>query len=147
MTAQVSLEVDPYIAHLFDTETLWIVDLSDGTEAYQDDGREGADPPSAWERLGNYCKETNLYITKMRFQNGTHVETVGADADGFYFRMTAGGVLFSDTTFHGCVAGTLNNGKLVVSHWSIPDLIKEWSEEREASEDDISLITKPGVIA
>ena len=147
MNDTVSLEVDPYIAHLFDTQTLWIVELSDGTEVNQDDGREGADPPSAWERLGNYCRERELHITSMRFQNGTHVETVGSDADGFYFRMTAGGVLFSDTTFHGCVAGTLNEGKLVVSHWSVPDLLKEWSEERTVVEGDISLIAKPGVKA
>jgi len=79
-------QVDEYMAKLFDTGTVWTCTLSDGTQVYEDDGRPDVDPPSAWERLGIYCKENDLHISKMILQNGTNVVTVGENLDGFYFR-------------------------------------------------------------
>ena len=135
-------QVDEYMAKLFDTETVWTCTLSDGTQAYQDDGRPDVDPPSAWERLGIYCKENDLHISKMILQNGTNVVTVGENLDGFYFRKTAGGFMFGDYTYHGFVAGTLNDGNLHVGHWTVPELKREWSENRDPNDAGISLIAK-----
>lgn len=45
----------------------WIASLSNGETIFEDNRK---DVPPAWQRLGDYCRENELAITKLRVQLG-----------------------------------------------------------------------------
>tara|TARA_R100000008_G_C3585401_1_gene171862 strand:- start:3312 stop:3794 length:483 start_codon:yes stop_codon:yes gene_type:complete len=146
MNAFVSRQLDSYVNVYGDTNPMWIVELSNGETVYQDDGRPGITPPSAWERLKIYCDANDLHITKMSFKNRSHLETVGEGDDGYFFCKAAGAFLFGDETVHSFVVGRLSEGKLYARKWRMPEVIPEAIEERNISESLEYLITKNGVL-
>ena len=140
-------QVDEYMARLFDTGTVWTCTLSDGTQAYQDDGRPDIKPKSAWLRMKQYCEQNNLYIESIKVRNRSHAEDVGSGHDGYFFCKGAGALLFQDLTVHTFNIGHIENGKLYVRTWRLPELVAERFEERdpyEASPD--CLIVKKGIL-
>lgn len=138
----VSTSLDGYINRYADSNPIWIASLSDGSTVYQDDGRPGEEPPSAWERLGQHCKDGNLHITGMKIKNRSHVEVVGTGGDGYYFCKCAGKFMFGDDTNHSFIVGVLENGELRVRHWSLPEIIPNEFESRDPSEAGVCLIAK-----
>lgn len=51
----------------FVPKSRWVASLSNGETIFEDCIK---DIPPAWERLGNYCRNNNLAITKLRVQLG-----------------------------------------------------------------------------
>ena len=141
-------EPDLFTAQAFEWGMVWVATLSNGQVIYQDDEREGVEPESAWERLGLYCKEHNLYVVDMYVQNGTNVIQVGEDYDGYYFCKGAGGFLYGDgRTYHLYIVGTLENGLLQVISYNVPEMTVQISENRDPKTAGMCLITKPGVLS
>ncbi len=123
---QVCKEQDGYIIELMESQTRWIVDLSNGERIYQDDDRPGVETNSAWIRLGQYVKANNLSIIYMRLQFRSHFINVNdgpADkVNGFFFSKSALGSPGMGRTQDYYVAGTLRNGILQTKRWQIPEL-------------------------
>jgi hypothetical protein len=105
-------------------EVLWRVELTDGSVIVQDDGRPGMEPPSAWMRLQSHLNETGLGIRKMWVQFRTnHVHCLPADAEGYFFCKSALGMLSGEESFSFYLLGHLQDEKVVVQHWKVPELI------------------------
>ncbi len=141
--------IDDWLDDQMLSNTCWIVELSNGETIIQDDDRPGAEPRSAWERLGYYCAMDNLYIVNMRLKFRSHTEHVGRDADGFFFcRGIFGGI---QKTFNSYLTGTLSEGILEVVKWQVPELIQvpfiddKVKQRRNPNEAGPCLIRRPNV--
>ena len=147
MSIFLSKEFDSYINQYADSNPIWIAELSNGEKVYQDDGRPNVQPESAWLRLGQYCKENDLYIEGIKVRNRSHVEDVGFGHDGYFFCKGAGALLFQDMTVHTFNIGHIEGGKLYVRTWKLPELIPERFEERSLHDTPHEcLITKKGIL-
>lgn len=119
----------------------WIVTLNSGVTVYQDDGRPGIEPHSAWERLYNHCQETNDYIVSMTIKFRSNMHQLSSNADGYYFSKGARAG-FAFPTMQLFFVGTLQNNRLIVTCWKTPEMLKEESEERNPNEAGICLIKR-----
>ena len=147
MTIFLSKELDSYINQYADSNPIWIAELSNGETVYQDDGRPNAEPESGWLRMKQYCEENNLHIESMKVRNRSHVEDIGSGYDGYFFCKGAGALLFQDLTVHTFNIGHVENGKLYVRTWRLPELIPERFEERSLYDAPYEcLITKKGIL-
>lgn len=115
-------------------EVIWIAILNDGTIVYQDDHRPDSSPASAWLRLKNYCLETNKYITNIKLRFRSHWEHCPPNKDGYMFIKSALGHLNSDITIGYYIIGYIENNKLYVEKYRVPELIKELEEERSIND-------------
>lgn len=126
-----------------DEKCRWIVDLSDGTSAYQDDCREGYEEPIAWRRLGEYTKINKLQINTLHLQFRSNIiHPIPDEAfplEGFFFcnkivTFLGGGNL------HFYVVGYLKDGKIYRKVYKTPELIlfdQDIKLEHEVPEDFI----------
>tara|TARA_R110000824_G_scaffold162282_3_gene337915 strand:- start:6648 stop:7118 length:471 start_codon:yes stop_codon:yes gene_type:complete len=140
---------DLHTAQLVEKGTIWVAELSSGETVWQDDGREGAEPESAWLRLGIYCKENGCHVTCFTIQNGTNTVQIKEDADGYFFCKGAGGFLFTadGATYQSYIVGTLNGDLLRVTVYNVPELTVHYSENRDPEEAGVCLITKQGILS
>lgn len=94
----------------------WIASLSNGETIFEDI-RKNVRP--AWERLGNYCRENGLAITKLRVQMGALEVDMPPNQVGYVQkkRMSATG---SWTKKQWVVGHVDNNGKTLL-HYIAPD--------------------------
>ena len=140
---------DLHTAQLVEKGTIWVAELSSGETVWQDDGREGAEPESAWLRLGIYCEENGCHVTCFTIQNGTNTIQIKEDADGYFFCKGAGGFLFTsnEETYQSYIVGTLNDDLLRVTVYNVPELTVHYSENRDPEEAGECLITKQGILS
>jgi len=128
--------------------TVWVVELSDGTSIYCDDGRYGEED-KAWNRLRTYLRSNeHLKIQKIRIKFRSHVELAaerGPNTKGWYFGRGASAWVGCPTlTF--MIIGTVEkireplfdeywnpNAGLVAktTKWRVPEIIKDESDDRE----------------
>jgi hypothetical protein len=101
-------ERDNYIVNYQECNPSWIVRLSSGLAVFQDDGRPGVTPESAWLRLRAHCQETGDYITEMKIKFRSNVHVLPANADGYYFSKGARGGLSMTRTMQLFFVGVLN---------------------------------------
>jgi len=143
----VCTQPDLWTAQLIERQTVWTAILSNGETIYQDDEREGVEPESAWLRLGMYCRENNIHIVSFTLQNGTNTVRLDEGEDGYFFCKGANGYLFTSNqeTFQSYIVGTLNGDILRVTNYNIPELIAQYSENRDPDEAGDCLIRKQGV--
>ena len=146
MSIFLSKEFDDYINIYAAQNPLWIATLSNGEEIYQDDGREGAKPSSAWTRLKQYCDINDLHIESIKLRNKSHIEELGSGHDGYFFCKSAGALLFGDMTQHSFIFGALSGEKLSVRKWRLPELIPESVEERDPYANPEFIIAKKGIL-
>ena len=146
MSVFISKSFDSYVNVYADSNPIWIADLSNGETVYQDDGRPDVKPASDWTRLKIYCEENELHITRIKVRNRSHVEEAGSGYDGYFFCKGAGALLFGDLTIHTFNIGFLEEGRLRVRTWRLPELIPERFEERDPYESPECLICKKGVL-
>jgi|TARA_R110000824_G_scaffold118860_1_gene271274 hypothetical protein len=146
MTIFLSKKFDSYVNQYADSNPIWIATLSNGDTIYQDDGRPDIEPSSAWVRLRLYCKQNDVHIVNMQVRNRSHVEDIGADHDGYFFCKGAGALIFGDMTLHTFNIGVLNEGKLKVRTWRLPELIPERFEERDPYASPECIIAKKGIL-
>ena len=122
-------------------ETIWVATLNDNTIVYQDDYRPGAYPESAWLRLRQHCLDKNKYITNIYFKFRSHLEHIPSHKDGYLFLK---GALagFGGPTLGYYIIGYIDNNKLYVDKYKVPELLKEYSEERNIDDYKDLIITK-----
>ena len=135
-------EKDKFITEYIEGQPSWEVVLNDGTRVYQDDYRPGVSPPSAWVRLGKYCKANNLYIVDMYVRFRSNIKHVGSDCDGYYFCKGSRGSMGGDRTMQLFYAGTLVDDKLEVQCWKTPEMIIDGVSERDVNKVGLCLISK-----
>lgn len=144
MSNIVSFEPDEWIQDRWESETLWIAYLSDGTKVFMDDERPEMPHHSAWVRLKNYCEINNLYVVKIQLKFRSHSEFVFDEhADGYAFRRGCLGS-FGNPTRHFFHVGILKGNTVRMYKYSTPELILEDEEDRDPSslEDCLILRTK-----
>lgn len=125
-------EPDDFINDKYESETRWIITLSDGRKVYQDDERPGLSEPSTWKRLKTFLQENpELSVIGMTVGFRDNIINVGDNADGYYFCKAALGDLFSGANMGFYVCGTLKDGELHVKRRKIPELIVVEEEQRD----------------
>lgn len=122
----------------------WVVRLNNEEIIYADDDRPGEDPPSAWLRLGAYCRDNGLYIVQMWLQfRSVRIEVKPANADGYFFAKSVFAVWGDDQSYEAYVVGTLReDGKVYTTQWRVPELIRLEQGTREVEEDSPFVIRK-----
>ena len=143
--SNICTEIDGWQQNYAEMNTVWIVELNDGTIVYQDDERPGTED-SAWERLGKHCAENHLYIKSMKLKfRSNEVFVAGNDPNikGFFFCKSVLGMMVGGSNYHFYIAGTLKDDILVVVKWAVPTLQAVWSEHRNPDNAGICLIRKP----
>lgn len=145
----VCLKQDEYVTDLEQgcMTASWRARLSNGDVVIQDDDRPGMDPPQAWLRLQDYVRKNGLSITKiwLQFRSNIQADILPENADGYYFCKQALSFLHGSKTFHFYILGSLQNGKLVVQRWKVPELVLVEKEERDPATAGVCLILNPGV--
>lgn len=135
-----SKEKDHWLEEKYEFEAYWVAELSNGETIYQDDYRDGVNPPSAWERLGIYCSEKNLDILKLSVKWRSQNFTIGQTTDGFFFCRSILGNINSKDSIHYYILGTLQNGVLRTVKYRVPDMAKCEEEVRDENTAGICLI-------
>jgi len=135
-------EVDQFIVEYQEMYPSWIVWLDSGLVVYQDDYRQNVKPYSAWERLGTYCKQNDDHIVNMVIQFRTNQHPLPTSADGYYFSKGARGGFSMSKTMKLFFVGTLQQDKLSVTCWKVPEMLQELTEERNPNEAGICLIKR-----
>ncbi len=123
--------------------TYWVATLNDGTSVYQDDGRPGCEPSSAWLRLKVFCEQNNRWVTGLRVQFRDHIEAMDPNAEGYYFGRGATGILNEDRTFGSFFMGVKKGDVVEVKNWIVPEIIVFHTENRPVSECERGLICAP----
>lgn len=132
---------DDYVKNFRECNASWIVTLSSGLVIYQDDGRPGTNE-SAWERLYQHCQDTGDYITEMSFGFRSNKKRLPSNAEGYFFCKGVMGCFGNSKTIQHFIVGTLNNDRLIVTKWKVPEMLDQEVEERNPNEAGICLIKK-----
>lgn len=120
----VSTQEDEFTREKWLNEARWTALLSNGQTVIQDDGRPGADPASAWLRLGMYVTEMNLKIVGLTLQFRSELPLhMPKDAEGYFFRKSMGAFLNTGQTFGFYLIGHLANGVIHVRQYKVPEMI------------------------
>ena len=135
-------QFDEFIQTYAECTPRWEVVLNNNERIFQDDDRPGMQPKSAWLRLREYCEEHNLYIKEMTIMFRDNVFALPSNADGYFFSKGARGMFGSTRTMLLFFVGTLQSGRLEVSCWKVPEMLKEWTEERNPNEANECLIQR-----
>lgn len=121
----------------------WVVTLSDGRTVFQDDGRPGVKPSSAWRRLRRVCQQESLGIEKMILQFRSHKVQIPEGYDGYYFVQAAGALVGHDTVGFYLV-GCLSHNIIKVTKYKVPEILPVGQEFRLPNPKDESLIIHYG---
>lgn len=102
----------------------WIAYLSNGEKVIQDDNRPGVEPPQAWIRLGNYCRQNRVHVVRLILRFRSHFEETTPDnALGYYF-INKVAVVQGEQNMYFYVVGYLDEDrKIHTKTWKIPELI------------------------
>lgn len=133
---------DEFVQNFNESNSRWQVTLNDNTTVFQDDGRPNATPHSAWIRLRNHCYNNSLYIVKMKFGFRSNMKSLPSNMEGYFFSKGAMGMFGLSKTIHLFLVGYIKNDKLIVEKWKAPEMIKQDTENRNFTGDEICLIRK-----
>ena len=133
---------DEFMQHYSEGNPRWEVVLNNNERVFMDDNRPDMEPVSAWLRLNKYCKENKLYIKEMTIMFRDNGFALPSNMDGYFFSKGARGMFGSDSTMQLFFVGTLQKGRLEVSCWKVPEMLKEWTEERNPNEAGECLIKR-----
>lgn len=102
----------------------WVAKLSDDTNVYQDDGRDGVTKSSAWDRLKYHCEQNDLKIKEFRLQFRSNIVPISLTGSQYlYFANSAYAFWRIEQTFHGYFTGIYRDGLATVTHYKTPELI------------------------
>lgn len=119
----------------------WIAHLSNGERIIQDDGRPGVNPPQAWLRLKEYCRQNSLSVVNLTLQFRSHHEApLPANAEAYYFINKVAAVYGGPTLGFFLVGALTEDGKLRVQHWKVPELVYFGEETRKLEDAGESII-------
>jgi len=145
-SSYISKEIDEYISNL--DSTIWIAKLSDGTFAYQDDGRPGYSI-SSWCRLKNYCVENNVKVIglKVKFRSN-EVELPEGKYAYFWKGALTGSFIFNAKkprvkNKHHYLIGYIEESdkdRLRVFKYKVPEILLIEEEIRNVKDEEESII-------
>lgn len=135
-------QVDEWLRDFMEHNTIWIATLNNDEKVYCDDFRPGVVPESAWLRLKSYCQENGLYIKDLIVKFRSNCIGVESGCDGYFFSKALRAYWGANKNINFFIVGTLKNGILVTSKYRVPELIFEYSEERDIDESKENLICK-----
>lgn len=123
-------------------EASWFVRLSNGEDVFQDDGRPGLTPRSAWMRLKERLETEPLRIESvgLRFRTNVLQDVLPRYAEGYAFMRAALSTFGSAETSHFYVLGCLKGSTLHVRRFAVPELLLATEEERDPASVGESLI-------
>jgi hypothetical protein len=122
----------------------WVVTLNNGETIYEDDGREGVEPASAWVRLKEYCQAGGFWIIEMWLQfRSNRVEVKPADAEGYFFVKEAFGVWGAEESYSAYIAGAIQGDNLMVSRYKVPELVLLEEQVRPLNRESPTVICRP----
>ena len=139
-------DFDEFMSHYAENCPRWEVVLSNDQRVFMDDDRPDMEPRSAWLRLREHCKKEHLYIKEMTIMFRDNRFSLPSNADGYFFSKGARGMFGSVRTMHLFLVGALQNGRLEVSCWKVPEMLQEWTEERNPDEAGECLISKDDML-
>lgn len=143
--AQCCLSHDPFVEESQDAgRAIWVAGLSDGSFAYQDDGRPGVEPASAWLRLAAHLKQTGLHLVSLRLKFRTEwLDLLPQDCAAYYFARGVGAVVGGPSRpFVALGFCKDESGPFTVARVAVPELIVETWEGRDAGRDDPRVIVR-----
>ena len=119
----------------------WLADLSNGETILQDDNRPGTDPPQAWLRLAEYCRQQNAHVVNLRLQFRSHHESpLSYNAPAYFFARKIGAMAFSGQTeavnqdhFYLIGEAIPDKDTVRIYHFKVPEIILVDTEERPLS--------------
>ena len=118
----------------------WIAHLSNGERVFQDDGRPEVYPPQAWLRLKDYCRQNGLRVVNLTLQFRSHHEApLPANATAYFFINKIAKVQ-TGPQIEFLLIGHVENNKIKVQHWKVPELVCFGEDERPIEEGGESLI-------
>ena len=138
----ISQTEDSFISEQAEHNSRWVVTLSDGSSVYYDDYRPGLDQHSSWARLKTFCDQTGLHITSMYLQFRSHYENIPPNKEGYFFSKCVRGVLKQEEerTHHFFLCGYIEDGKVKILKYSVPELIVIDTFYREIQDCEENLI-------
>lgn len=129
-------EENDYTRSFAEGTTRWVCQLNNGETIYQD-----GYTPNTWLRLKKYCEENFLYIISMYVHFRTHRIDLPENKEGYFFRQAAGMLLTDTQTQQFYLVGYIENDKLHVIKYRVPELIKI-SKEVRSIDDHLNSIIK-----
>ena len=125
----------------------WVAVLDDGTTVYGDDDRPGVEPPSAWLRLRNHCRERGARIQSLRIQFRSHVVDLPPHAPGYFFARTVSTTMGggSSIPIGGFRVGFVEDGVFRTTHFKTPELTVIDEESRPVDPESEHVIMNEGV--
>jgi hypothetical protein len=118
----------------------WLAHLSNGEIVIQDDGRPNVDPPQAWLRLSDYCRQNNLNIVKLTLQFRSHIEDpLPENAEGYFF-VNKIATVQGGPQINFFMVGHLEGEQVHIQQWKLPELILCGYETRSVDKIGLSLI-------
>ncbi len=129
---KVCTQTDEFTQEKHLSEARWEAMLTNGETIIQDDDRPGVTPNSAWERLGQYVQTTGLKIAsvKLAFRDNV-VRPVPNNAEGYFFCKALGSFLEDQRSYGYFLLGYLQEGKVKLQRWSVPELVPVEVETRD----------------
>lgn len=120
--------------------TRWVVTLNDGVRVYCYDGKitEGSD----WIKLRNYCNDMDRYITDMHIHFRSNTVSLPSNKEGYFFRRSVLGGFGMEVCEEFMLIGYIENGKVLVKKYRVPEMLLQYNETREIEDCGESLITK-----
>ena len=103
-------------------KTIWIASLSDGTTVFQDDDRSGANPPSAWLRLKDYCEAEDTYINELKIKFRSHTISIPRSEGYHFIKGIACMVGFDPEDFF--IISVLENSTLKRTWYKVPEIVE-----------------------
>jgi len=113
---------------------VWVVELSNGSEIWQDDDRPGVWEPSAWVRLGLYVWNSENHITKFQLRFRSNVITIQPSRFYYYTRGLLGSTSFKHPKHFSCVGHIGDDDIFDVIWYKLPELVQERITYRPLSE-------------
>lgn len=120
---------------------VWVAELSNGIEVWQDDDRPGCWEPSAWIRLGRYLAECEEYIVKFHLRFRSHNIQIQQSDYYYYTKGLLGSTSFKQPKHFSCVGHLGDDDIFDVIWYKLPELLPERITYRPIEE-----ITGPEVI-
>lgn len=102
---------------------VWVAELLDGTEVWQDDDRPGVSEPSAWIRLGDYVKATDNHIKQLQVRFRTHQIFIPKTPIYYYTKGILGSTGMIRPIHFYCVGHLDKEDVFEINWFKIPELI------------------------
>jgi len=97
--------------------------------------------PNSWQLFRNFCQENNLKIINMLVAFRGNIIHILSEKDGYFFRrMERAQLAPGAITYEFFVVGYVENEKLYINKYKVPEMLLDESEVRELTEDNLQSV-------